>query len=70
MVEVMRLDDNDKDDDDGGGGDDASGSDGAARAEVREQPADMVSGRDQDADGRVARASPIAVEEPSVFPQP
>jgi hypothetical protein len=80
MVEVMRLDDNDKHDDGGGGGDDASGSDGRARAEtegrgaeVREQPADRVTGRDQDADGRVARASPIAVEEPSVdgsSPQP
>ena len=69
MVEVMRLDDNEKDDEDGGGGDDVSGSDGGAHAEtegrgaeVREQPAN----RDQDADGRVARASPIAVEEPSV----
>lgn len=80
MVEVMRLDDKDKDDDDGGGGDDASGADGGPRAEtegrgaeVREQPADRVTGRDQDADGRVARASPVAVEESSVegrSPQP
>jgi len=60
MVEVMRLDDN--------GNDDGAGSDdvGDSRAEVGEQPADMVIGHDQDADGRVALALPIAIEEPSV----
>jgi len=61
MVEVMRLDDN-------GNDDGAAGRDdvGDSRAEVGEEPADMVIDHDQDADGRVALAPPIAVEEPSV----
>jgi len=80
MVEVMRLDDNDNDNGDGAGRDDVGDSDGGARtetegrgAEVGKQPADMVMGHDQDADGRVALAPPIAVEERSVVgtsPQP
>ena len=80
MVEVMRLDDNDNDNGDGAGGDDVGDSDGGAHAEtegrsaeVGKQPADMVMGHDQDADGRVALAPPIAAEEPSVdgtSPQP
>lgn len=73
MVEVVKLDDNDKDNDDGGGGDDVGDSDGVAHAETEDrsaelgmQPADMVTNRDQDADSRIARVSPTVVEEPSM----
>jgi hypothetical protein len=66
MVEVMTLDDKDNDKDDGGY------SDGVAHAETEDrsaelgmQPADMVTDLDQDADSRIARVSPTAVEEPS-----
>jgi len=73
MVEVMKLDDNDKDNDDGGGGDDVGDSDGVAHAETEDrsaelgmQAADMVTDRDQDADSRIVRVSPTAVEGPSI----